>query len=357
MEISNNIKFLPEDFSSVIVRSDLETALANIINEIRSTTNPRNYNLLLSINQLKQYNADYCGKNGKIATQNIQEIYNIYQQIIKVSMEMRKLLSDKISLEIYDNIKYAFYINGKRYSTEELRLDWLVLRNGGLYINLNRTVEEELKKGLENTAQQRLAEIFNNHYLSYLAAITGMYKGKNGIGAGSAINKGHVAEAYEGHIAEHHSESYQLLNATKMNSTVLDKIQGRIVLDKEIEGANEKDWWAIHEDPNEAWRHIRAARGTQRGTVAGDVGAYQVKQIQDNSGSVALTSLTNLELGIKNYCMITNPDIPVSQVAHQIALYLSESVSAKDREVQAFLANQQVAPIINNFKNTKIAHL
>lgn len=85
---------------------------------------------------------------------------------------------------------------------------------------------------------------------------------------GAKLNRGHVAEAYESHLASHHSNSYKLLNSLNIDS-VIDKA----IIAKEITELK-VDWWASHESPDGAWSHIRSSMGTQRGTVAGDVGRY-----------------------------------------------------------------------------------
>lgn len=272
-------------------------------------------------------------------------------------MSLRSLLSKYINLEVYDSIAYAFYFNGQRFSTENLKTDWMfVTSKGELRLSLDKATEE-LKKDIEGTAKEKIFNIFNKHYTSYMNAIIGMYKGP-AIGSkqkGSKLNRGHIAEAYETHISSHHSQAYNLFNALDTPVSVIDKMV--YVLELETKG---DEYWANHETPDEAWKHIRGAMGTQRGTVAGDVGRFQVKQGANSikniySSQVRLTSLSTLRNGINAYNDILNPNIAPSIVARKIAMYLSEPVAKNERNIQAYIANKELSGEIS--KLGKLRHI
>ena len=185
-------------------------------------------------------------------------------------MTLRILLSKYVNLDVYDSIAYAFYFDGQRFSTENLNADWMfVTSKGELRLSLEKAAED-LKKGIEGTAREKIFDIFNRHYGRYMDAISGMYLAKSGypLGAkvkGAKLNRGHVAEAYETHIASHHSQAYTLLNSINSPETVMEKMV--YALDLETKG---DEYWSIHESPDEAWKHIRGAMGKQRGTGSPD---------------------------------------------------------------------------------------
>ena len=58
-----------------------------------------------------------------------------------------------------------------------------------------------------------------------------------------------------------------------MNSLNIDSVASKAIIAKEVTEFK-IDWWATHESPDDAWVHIRSSMGTQRGTVAGDVGRF-----------------------------------------------------------------------------------
>ena len=235
-----------------------------------------------------------------------------------------------------------------------------VTSKGELRLSLEKA-SEDLKKGIEGTAKEKIFDIFNKHYARYMDAISGMYQEKSGypLGAkvkGSRLNRGHVAEAYETHISAHHSQAYNLFNALDTPLSIMDKMA--YVLELETKG---DEYWASHESPDEAWKHIRGAMGTQRGTVAGDVGRFQVKQGASSttniySSQVRLASLTTLRNGINAYCDILNPSVSPNTVARKIAMYMSEPVAKNERNIKAYAANKHLAKEIANLGG-KLRHI
>ena len=172
-----------------------------------------------------------------------------------------------------------------------------------------------------------------------------MYKGS------SRLNQGRVAEAFEAHLTEHHPNAFQYLNTLNTNSVISKSLL--------VQFATEAgdSYWAHHEDPNSAWAHIRGAMGTQRGTVAGDVGNRQVKSAKDSGNQVKLSTLTNLKTGIKRYADILNPDIPCRDVALKLARYLTEPVKRNEKNLQAYIANKELSTDISKLQSVRLVHI
>lgn len=355
MNLNSSKLFTKEDFDSVYLRDELELILVELITSIRSSSNAINTKLQNSIEKLKTL---FQHRNYGTGATKVNKIYQIYKEIQSISLQLRKLLSTKINLEQYDSINYAFYIQGQRYSVEQLRPEWLYLNKNGLYIrlgNVKKDIDNEMSD-LQKEAADTVRQMFQNHYQLYLNAITGMYKGNKGIGTkGSRLNKGHVAEAYERHLQSHYHEGYKILNsltATDLNENLMLQIQN---LNLNTDGKR----WDDYETPTEAWIHIRQSLGNQRGTVAGDVFSRQVKQTPRGSGSLRLTSLQNLKEGIEAYSAITDTTKSVQEVAHKIALYLEEviQVSDMDKELQAEITNRALSKDIIDLTKTRYVKL
>lgn len=347
--INDSIVFRPEDFDSVLTIDDLTAYVQEIILSFRQNEGNSTQEILNDIN-----NIAIIANKGLSKGSSVQELLDAYEVIKSFSMKLRDKLSKKFALETYDSIAYAFYLDGKRYSADTIEAKWLIKKSDGeLRLDLEKAVQD-LDENFKGKGKQKIQEIFNRHYNIYLQAISGMYEKHSGypIGAqvkGAKLNKGHVAEAYENHIAEHHSYAYNFLNNFNNTTiTVMDKMI--LSLDKETQD----NYWAAHESPNEAWRHIRSALGTQRGTVAGDVGRFQVKQAStsDNiySTQVRLASLSTLKNGIKLYNDIFNPDIDISILARKIARYLSEPVKRDEKNLLAYAANKELSKTLEELQ-------
>ena len=348
------ISFTPEDFDAVLTIEDLTAHMEKVIIEIRSG----NIGLSQINEQLDKLQTKEMA--GIDATSNVNQLLTAYKTVQSVSMSLRQLLSKYVNLEVYDSIAYAFYFDGQRFSTEYLNADWLfVTSKGELRLSLDKAAEE-LKKGIAGTTKEKIQDIFNKHYGRYMDAISGMYQKQTGypLGAkvkGARLNKGHVTEAYETHISGHHSQAYNLLNSINAPETDMDKM----VYALELETMGDK-YWENHETPEEAWKHVRSAMGTQRGTVAGDVGRFQVKQGSSSitniySSQVRLASLSTLRNGINTYCDILNPKIAPNVVARKIAMYMSEPVAKTERNLKAYAANKYLSEEIS--KLGKLRHI
>ena len=342
-----NLYFSPEDFDSVITLEDLTNVLADIVGEIRAgdkTTQP----LLEEIEKLialqdNLYNykedKDYGGAGA-------QMLFAVYEQSIKTSMQIRKLLAQRgIKLQEYNDISYSFYYKGTRYTSDTIDLNWVrVGSDGALKLNIDKAVKD-LKQQINSISQKQLQAIFQKHFEVYLAAIFGMYKGS------SRLNQGRVAEAFEAHLTEHHPNAFQYLNTLNTNSVISKSLL--------VQFATEAgdSYWAHHEDPNSAWIHIRGAMGTQRGTVAGDVGNRQVKSAKDSGDQVRLSTLTNLKTGIKRYADILNPEISCRDVALKLARYLTEPVKRNEKNLQAYIANKELSTDISKLQSVRLVHI
>lgn len=342
-----NLYFSPEDFDSVITLEDLTNILADIVGEIRAgdkTTQP----LLEEIEKLiaLQDNLYNYKEDKDYGGEGVQMLFAVYEQSIKTSMQIRKLLAQRgIKLQEYNDISYSFYYKGTRYTSDTIDLNWIrVGSDGTLKLNIDKAVKD-LKQQINSISQKQLQAIFQKHFEVYLAAIFGMYKGSN------RLNQGRVAEAFEAHLTEHHPNAFQYLNTLNTNSVISKSLL--------VQFATEAgdSYWAHHEDPNSAWAHIRGAMGTQRGTVAGDVGNRQVKSAKDSGGQVRLSTLTNLKTGIKRYADILNPDIPCRDVALKLARYLTEPVKRNEKNLQAYIANKELSTDISKLQSVRLVHI
>ena len=119
----------------------LTDILTPIITEIR-LNNPRYNSIINNIRLLTSY-----GNNLISNSANLNTTYNIYKLTQKISLAIRRELSIFIpEIETYGQINYTFYYNGKRYSVDNLNLNWLLLdKKGHLKINLD---ERHLRGGL-----------------------------------------------------------------------------------------------------------------------------------------------------------------------------------------------------------------
>ena len=343
-----DLYFSPEDFDSVITLEDLTNILADIVSEIRAgdkTTQP----LLEEIEKLitlqnNLYN--YKEEDKDYGKQGVKMLFAVYEQTIKTSMQIRKLLAQRgIKLQEYNDISYSFYYKGVRYTSDTIDLNWIrVGSDGTLKLNIDKAVKD-LKQQINSISQKQLQAIFQKHFEVYLAAIFGMYKGS------SRLNQGRVAEAFEAHLTEHHPNAFQYLNTLNTNSVISKSLL--------VQFATEAgdSYWARHEDPNSAWMHIRGAMGTQRGTVAGDVGNRQVKSAKDSGDQVRLSTLTNLKTGIKRYADILNPEISCRDVALKLARYLTEPVKRNEKNLQAYIANKELSTDISKLQSVKLVHI
>lgn len=353
--MSDSINFMPSDLESVITVGELTDILTQMIIEIRAL-NPSSENLRNKISALAQ-----LVENGPLNkdSSTISELYDSYKMVQSISMELRSLLSRFVDLEVYDSIGYSFYYNGKRYVTDTIKQEWLIKGSKGeLRLNLE-VATQDLMKDHNSAIIQAAQDVFQEHYVSYLNAIAGTYQGGY-IGRG-ALNKGHIAEAYEEHIQEHHRSSTQLFDDIYNGHwTVMDKALMAFEND-DING----NYWGQHEDIQTAWMHVRHALGTQRGTVAGDVGRFQVKSGSDANEwapQVRLASLKTLQDGINYYSAILSDENPAS-VARRIAIYMSEpmrNVSAKllnkitDEKVEEVLEQTNIYKTVKDISNKLI---
>lgn len=335
------LTFMPEDFDTVVPYEVMVKDIADIINEIRSNKSKFGNVLYSKVKELKRIEKDVNLHQSSEKSYYFQ----LYKQIQSISMDLRKLLKEFFkNVEIYDSIGYVFYYNGTRYTVEEIKLDWLSMGSNkgrnSLLIDLDKAVSD-IKENITTNLQNSISKMIENHLQNYSNAITGMYKRITGQETSSKINRGRISEAFESHLASHHSNSYNLLNkVTTSEYSSMEKILVTHDFSKEFN----ETYWAEHESPTAAWKHIRGAQGTQRGTVAGDVGRMQVKaghKYQGYTTRVRLSSVNNLEQGIKLYSDIFNPDINPAELAKKLARYLTEPVKIASQTLMAKIANSQ----------------
>ena len=343
----NSFTFIPENFNGISTINDLTNDIIKIIKPIRENQNE--YREI--IEQIKGMES-FLNIN---VNSDISVLLQAYKKLQNFSMKMRKLLSRFITnIELYSNITYALYYNNERYITEEIKIDWLNKRSDGTLLLDLQKATKEIKNTLLDDVDIFIQELLKNHYLKYFNAISGMYKGT--IGLGGKINQGHVTEAFESHLALHHSNSYRFINQVGNKNFTIDKI----ILFQGLKKEFTINYWADKESPDAAWAHIRGALGNQRGTVAGDVGFMQVKRGANRGyGKTArLITLKNLQTGISYYSDIINPQIPIERVAKNIATYLSERINSNEQKIQAYIANkQQLGKNITINKDNYIIHI
>lgn len=315
---------------SVVSLGELIQILTEIISNIRNSQGGTYQELLENVEELQEIHFKRANKDNKII-----DMFNAYEKIISISIKMRQLLNEyDLQVSQYDQLDYALYFKGQRFyaSTENIsaaiQYGGIRITKSGLMIDLKK-ITDSLQKDLQTDCRQSLFNAFSEHYKSFLGYASGMYwkQNKSQFGVPPAeINLGHVAEAHERHLQEHHSLLFKI--STKKDLTPNDLLAARI---QEFQQQTTPEHW--HEGAESVWAHIRASLGFQRGTVAGDVNATQVKQVKENSNSstLRLSSIGNLKLGIKMYSAIFNKDIPVQQVASGIAIYISDIIDGHAR--------------------------
>ena len=228
-------------------------------------------------------------------------------------------MSEIFKNETYDGIEYSFYYNGQRYHTDTIKAEWLTASSstGELKLRLNHATQD-LEVAVAERVEQSYAEAFNNHYAKMLKGFSTMYSGK--IGRGGAINYGHLAEAFEEHMSQHHKEATRAIDQLAMSSENLSVVEKYIISFVD----QEKGTVGWHEAPKETWAHVIHSLGIQRGTVAGDVGKSQVKQSKTGSPRIRLARLNTLIEGVQVYSDIFNPNKTPTEVAQKLASYISE---------------------------------
>ncbi len=341
--------------ASTFSLGDLIQVLTTAIRDIRADNSQLYQSLQDNINQLEQIHLKRSYKTrGKGISRNDQDtvlnVFQAYEQVIQVSLQLRKLLSQMgVALSRYNELDYALYYKDERIyaSTQDIynaiSYGGIRVTGQGLQISVQK-IAEQLKEDLKNDARRKLFTAFSEHYASFKQYASGMYlqQNKSEFGVSPAnINLGHVAEAHERHLQEHHKDLFEL-------STKKDFIPNKLIakrIDDLRNSSTLTEWHKDNKDKKEnaadVWKHIRDSLGYQRGTVAGDVNATQVKeQKEEGSTTLKLTSIKNLREGIKVYSAILakEEDIPAQRVATAIALYMSDIL---DKTVRTELYNDR----------------
>lgn len=309
-----------------IVLQDLIQHFTEMVISIRQ--NSRQYARLYElIDSLSRINANAINKN-----KGALFLFQVYETIIQVSMELRKILPQfEIEVSQYSSIDYALYYKNQVYYTRELKPEWLSATKGGLMLHLSPAIKD-LEEESKTEAQLAILDLFNQHYQLFLQTVEDSYQrhhnGKSILqNQDSVFNKGHVAEAHERHLQEHHALLYQSVKTKNLQPN--EQIEAHIL---EMQRQNSAD--TFHETAATIWKqHLLASLGYQRGTVAGDVNSTQVKQ-GASGASLRLTKVGNLRTGIKAYSDLFNKDIPPEVVGTKIALYMSDIA---DKDVRTFV--------------------
>ena len=309
-----------------IALQDLIWHFTELVDEIRN--NSQNYLKLQGlIKQIEDVNIYTITKK-----LGVLSLFKLYKRIIHISIELRKILPQfEVEVSQYNSIDYALYFNNQVYYTEHLKPEWLSATKGGLMLRLSPAIKE-IEEDIKNDTQIEILNMFNKHYQLFLDTVEDSYmrhhNGKSILkGDDKTFNKGHIAEAHERHLQQHHSILYQM--AKNKNIEPNEMIESHI---QEMQTQNNSI--SFHETASTIWKeHLLASFGYQRGTVAGDINSTQVKQGQSGS-SLRLTKIGNLRAAIKVYSDLFNTDIPSSIVATKIALYMSDIV---DKDIRNFV--------------------
>lgn len=259
--------------------------------------------------------------------------FNAYKKVQEISIKLRNLLSN-LNVEQYQNISYALYYEGHRYSLETLKPEWLrVSSKGVLELNLTRAVKELQDTDLQK-AKNKIVEKHYKQYMNFIYSTTRSGSLRGG------VNKGHLAEAFEQHLSEHHKEAYGFLNTTEATSfTPFEKMASSQI------GAG----W--HESASAAWLHIRQSMGTQRGTVAGDVNRFQVKSGSRENPKLRLARFNTIKEGILNYSAIIG-DEDAMVVARRIAMYMSEPMRRTSQKLIDNIKDKTTQKVLEDINKT-----
>lgn len=348
---NENVEITPEDLAPYINRETLTSYLSELIIDIRNSDSSQYSILKQKIIELEQFN------DIKVSSK-ISQLKDAYDKIKEVSVEIRKLLSVVFpQIESYDNINYAIYYKGKRYYASKLDTNWIrkSSKTGNLSLQVSQ-MAKELQEYYDAIGLSKLQEAFERHLMVYQNAIRGTYHGI--IGRGGALNEGHITEAFEAHIQEHHSAAYQLFNTTSLLSLADKSIAAAVDFDETAKELDLTDWWQ-HENITEAWIHIRNSFGIQKGTAAGDTRDAQVKAIKKalegkkQDTKIRLERFGVIRDGVSIYCAILDKSQSSEKVAALIVKYIEEPIRDTSARVISEVANKDVQDLFiqGNLKN------
>jgi len=319
----------PEYMAQYLPKEDMIAIVEEQIKDIRKNE-PKYAELKNDVNELKSLTQ---------IQGSVETLFNAYEKVKKVSMHLRKIFSQAgINLDKYNSIEYSLYYEGQRYATAELKPEWLEVSEDGkqLKINMQKSTAD-IAQDYKNRIDSEVSRLIKQHYENYYTALTNMSLHEGGVMTKKGFNRGHVSEAYEEHMQEHHENMIRALGSTEY--VAKDAV---IVKHFQKEAEDDATKWYMHESDgaNMMWQHLRHALGNQAGTVAGDVGGVQVKSIIQYGGkfkdyhSLSLTNLSTLENGINNYSAIFS-DEDTRSVATKVVDYMTESITRLDRTSQS----------------------
>lgn len=215
------IYFKPSDFTGVLSLDYLTQVIADIIKDIRSNDHGQYNHMINEISELEtielKVEAYKNSGNTKQAQIMINYYYDLYQRLLKISLELRKLLPKELGLAQYDNISYALYDRGQRFYFEKLPISTLVYNESTdkLQIDLEAATKN-LRQRLTQANKESYGAILNAHYNNFMNVL----KNAKTHELPSGLNRGHVAEAFEEHLAQHHTAAYNFYNNMKNQQEV-----------------------------------------------------------------------------------------------------------------------------------------
>lgn len=326
------LQFTEEELEAYITYQDLRDYFIQIIDEIRKSQGQKYQKLIRKLEEIKTIYISISSTE--------QDLFDVYEKIQSISIELRQLLPEHLKTANYDKINYAFYYQGKRYTTDEIRAEWLTKnkKTGELQLDLKQAIKD-LESEIKDKNKKKIQDLLKEHYEAYRAAIEGTYKSKKN----SRLNAGYIGEAFEEHLTEHHSQIMKTINSEK-----IQKIPNEILNFSKI------NYWANHESINIAWKHMQMSYGTQRGTVAGDVYGRQVKALENNPKyNIRLARFRTLEQGIQVYSKIIGNESS-SKVAAELTTYFASPIRKMAARVLENISEQEVLNMLTNINETII---
>lgn len=264
------------------------------------------------------------------------EIINAYKKVQEFSIYLRTFFKNFPQVKQYEKISYAFYSsNGYRYTSEAP--SGLYVSNGVLYYNRQQTISEIQNSLRGQKNYKRVQKALSNHMKNYKRMLVGTYRGKR-------FNFGHIAEAFEDHLSSHHSSLYSLLNINFQSDSVFETMAD-ISFESYLQELESSGRWDSHETVKQGWQHLRNSLGIQRGTVAGDVGAFQIKARNNK-----LANVSTIMSGLKLYSKIFDTSISSDTLCYDILRYLSEPYSRFNGDAADF-ANTVLSKEIEELLN------
>ena len=322
--------FTASDMANSINIEDAADVLVEAIDLIRAKIKINNLNNLESI--IKEYSLK----------DNLtdEEIIDAYKKVQEFSFYLRTFFKNFPQVKQYEKISYAFYTSsGYRYTAETP--SGLHVSDGVLYYNRQQTMLEIQKSLKGQFNYKKVQQALSKHIKDYKRMLKGTYRGKR-------FNFGHISEAFEDHLSSHHTSLYNLLNINLQADSVFEKMAD-IEFQNYLQEINSSNRWDTHETVKQGWQHLRNSLGIQRGTVAGDIGEFQVKARNNK-----LADVSTIVEGLKIYSKIFDPSVSSDILCYDILKYLSEPYSRFNGDAADFantIISKEISELLDKADN------